>query len=489
MRKHFEILFKDTLLYGLSSAVNKSVWIILVPILARVFSPAEYAVIDVNIAFYTIVSTFLFLGLDSSLVRFYYKFDNAGESRMVTSTILLSEAAILAAACAVIFFFSSEISFLLFKTKDYIRVMKTVILIVPFFILYNFFLNILRCKFERLKFLILSLGASLVQAVLTLFLVLSRKTGIIGIFDAILYSQAVFTVLGFLMTKEEYSFKFSWPLLKDVLGFGIPSLGRSFSQTLIFFADRFFLVTLVPLHMVGLYSMGARIASVINMIILGFILAWSPFALSIQRYADVKQTYSKVLTYYMVAGSTISIVLFLLSSEILRIISPSYNGAEIVIGILAYGYMLTGAYSIICIGVTITGQAVHIAWPSLLGVLINVTAYLILIPVFGILGAALSSLIANVSSLLFLFWITQKYYTVNYETVKLGKLSLICLTAFIAATFINSSFSLGHAFILKMMTFLGYLTFLVAADIVNRKEISRLAAMFKIVGLNAFSGQ
>lgn len=484
MRKSLGILFKDTVIYGLCSAVNKSVWLIMVPVLARIFSPAEYGAMDVNIIFYTIVSTVLVLGLDSSLVRFYYREDGTEERIRLVSTIMLFEVLVLAAACAVLSMFSSDVSRLIFKSHEYDAVITLSILVVPFFVLYNFFLQLLRCRFERLKFLVLSLGATVVQVALTLYLAVFKKTGVMGVLEAILYTQVIFSIIGFLTTRKSYSLSASFRLLKQTLGFGIPSLGRSFSQTIVYFADRFFLVTIVPLHMVGIYSMGARIASVINMIVMGFLLAWSPFALSIHKQNDAKKIYSKVLTYYLLACSTIIIAIHLGSKELLGLIAPSYAGAEGVIGLLSFSYMLVGAYSIVCIGVTITGNSFHIAWPSILGSVINIIGYMVLIPLIGITGAAWSSLIANLAALVFLFFINQRYYPIDYEVSKVVKLAFVCVSAYVAGALIGPGFSAANAIMLKALIFAGYVVFLFASSVVNRGELVKLLGIFKVPDSN-----
>lgn len=480
MRKSLGILLKDTVIYGICSAVNKSVWLIMVPVLARIFSPAEYGAMDVSIIFYTIVSTVLVLGLDSSLVRFYYNEEGDEQRKKLVSTIMLFECLVLAAVCVVLAFFSPDISALIFKSHEYDSVSRVSVLIVPFFVLYNLFLQLLRCRFERLKFLALSLGATVMQVALTLYLVVSRKAGVAGVLEAILYTQAAFAVLGFLMTRKCYAPVVSLPILKKTLGFGIPSLGSSLSQTIVYFADRFFLVTIVPLHMVGIYSMGARIASVINMIVMGFLLAWSPFALSIHKQNNAKQIFSKVLTYYLLVCSTIIIAIHLGSRELLHLIAPSYTGAEGVVGLLSFSYMLVGAYSIVCIGVTITGNSFHIAWPSILGSVINIIGYMVLIPLIGITGAAWSSLIANLAAVVFLFFMNQKYYPIDYELSKLARLAFVCAAAYAAGALIGTGYASANAILLKVSVFSGYLVFLFASGIVNKGELTKLLGIFKV---------
>ena len=81
-------LAKDTLLYGLGDSLRRITGIILVPILSRIFVPADYGIIDLLSISYNFTLLAIGFNLLTGLQKFY--FERTGEQRriLVSSVIL-----------------------------------------------------------------------------------------------------------------------------------------------------------------------------------------------------------------------------------------------------------------------------------------------------------------------------------------------------------------------------------------------------------------
>ena len=72
------------------------------------------------------------------------------------------------------------------------------------------------------------------------------------------------------------------------------------------FSDRLFLVKLADTTEVGLYSVGVRIASAMVLLLTAFRLAWPAFAYSIEDEGEARRTYAFVLTYLVLVTTWVA---------------------------------------------------------------------------------------------------------------------------------------------------------------------------------------
>jgi O-antigen/teichoic acid export membrane protein len=198
--------------------------------------------------------------------------------------------------------------------------------------------------------------------------------------------------------------------------FGMPLVPSALFLWALNFSDRFFLVKLAGPREVGLYSIGVRMASAIILLLAAFRTAWPAFAYSIEDDREAKRTYSFVLTYIVVITSWMALALGVLAPWLVRLLTTEeFYSAERVVAPLAFAAAAFGAYIVVVIGIgrarrtrsnwVITGAAAAI----------NVALNLILIPEFGIMGAAVATIGAYGLLFLGMAWKAQQVYPVPYQ--------------------------------------------------------------------------
>lgn len=297
MIENLKRLLKDSLIYGLGSTVGKFIGVILVPIFTRVFSPAEYGVIELISAISLIILFVLMLGLDSATVRFYYSTKDIKEKQTVISTGLFFQVAFSIVGCIILCFYTDYIAIKVFKNLAYSIILKVSFITIPFTLTINFLSMIFRLNFAPWKYSSLIVTQLFLTAFISIYLVVILKVGIIGVFYSSLITNVIITPIGLFLSRSNYSLVFSTKKLKSLLSFGIPLVPASFALLILNLADRFFLAHYSTLKQVGLYSIGVKLSSLLLLIVSAFQLAWGPFAFSISKEDGAKKIYSKVLTY------------------------------------------------------------------------------------------------------------------------------------------------------------------------------------------------
>ena len=147
-----------------------------------------------------------------------------------------------------------------------------------------------------------------------------------------------------------------------------------------------------------------------------FRMAWPAFAYSIQDDGEAKRTYAFVLTYLVVIASWLALGLGLLAPWLVRLLTqPQFYAGERVVAPLAFGGVAYAAYIVMAIGV---GRAKRTQFNWVItgfAAVVNVALNLILIPPYGIMGAAVATVAAYVVMFFGMTWYAQRVFPVPYQ--------------------------------------------------------------------------
>ena len=167
----------------------------------------------------------------------------------------------------------------------------------------------------------------------------------------------------------------------------------------------------------GVYSLAVRIASVIVFLMMAFQLAWPAFAYSIRDDDVARRTYSYVLTYLLLVTCWMSLALGVLAPWIVDLLAPdgrSRRSADAV-PLLCFATAAYSGYTVLAIGIgrarrtqfnwVVTGAAA----------LVNVALNVILIPPYGMMGAAVATLVAYIVLFVGMWLRSRRVYPVPYQ--------------------------------------------------------------------------
>src|SRR3972149_11171488 len=208
-------LSKDTLIYGVGNVAQRFLAIFLAPIFTRIFSPADYGILDVITTAVALLQLFLILGLDAASSYYYFHTEGEKEKRQVLSTALtfLAGFALLVAVVAV--FAASSISLFFFGTQNYSNHITIALFSVPFVVITAFLIDVLRLRFQAKKYVVMATTRVLLTAALSIYLIAFLHFGVIGAFWANLVTGLVTTLLGCYLVRDVSELSFSVPFLKN----------------------------------------------------------------------------------------------------------------------------------------------------------------------------------------------------------------------------------------------------------------------------------
>ncbi|HJH26500.1 MAG TPA: polysaccharide biosynthesis protein [Methanophagales archaeon] len=401
---------------GLVGIVNLLVslsGIILLPILTKTLPIEEYGIWVQIIVTITLISPIVGLGLPYTMVRFLAAEKDKTKIQEGFYSIVVFILFTSLAASFLLFVFSEPFAAAFLGNRaDLIRIIS---LIIPIECLNGLYLNFFR-TFQRIKkYSVFNILYTYGMVALVAYSLLSGY-GIVEALISFLIARIIVFLLMASLIISEIGVKIpTFSHLKEYLRFGLPTVPGNFSAWIVNSSDRYIIGYFLGVAFVGYYSPGYMLGAMISMYVapLGFLL---PAVLSKLydegKEGEVKRYLEYTLKYFLMLAIPSAFGLSLLSKQLLITLSTSE--------IASYGYSITpfvavsalflGADAIIAQIIVLVKKTKIIGAIWMFAAIMNLGLNFVFIPHFGILGAAITTLIAYVLGFLLGYYYSFKYF-------------------------------------------------------------------------------
>jgi O-antigen/teichoic acid export membrane protein len=412
-------LARQTIVYGLSGAALQFIGLITLPVFSRVFTPAEYGVIELGNVFYSLLATLTDAGMASASQRNYFAYtdDEPRRRGTVMLTALLMSVAVGTVLAAILAAASGPLARGLFGSRGHGSLLVVVAATLPLGALAQFAREAMRLKFRAWHYMISAIVAAGVGAAVSLAEVLLLHSGVVGLFVGTLAGNAAAAIYGSVVARGSFGPGVSREELRSMLAYGLPLLLPGLATWGLAFVDRFLLVGLSSLQQVGEYAIANRLAGVVLFLIVAFGTAYSPFTLTV--YSEdpeaERRLRARALNLLTVGLLAVSGALALFARELILVIAPDFHTAYQSVGLLAIGATEFGLTTIVMFGISITRATKWAAIYSGVSAVVNVVLNVVLIPFSGQVGSAIATA-ASFGLLAYLYYRkSQQLYPTPYE--------------------------------------------------------------------------
>lgn len=469
-------LFKESLVYGLSTYIQKFIGVFLLPLYTALLTPEDYGILDL-LGTVSIISIYLVVsGTDSALSYFYYRKEHIHQrSEMVSSTLWI-RIVFASAACIIVGLLSNKLSFLIFG-KDYSLFFILTGITLATQAIYSFFTDLIRFELRPWVYTTVSVINLLINISLNIYFILILRKGIWGAIMASVISYGLMAVITISYVFRRYSFKFSKEWASKILKYGSPLIGTAFAVWILTTTDRYFLVHFRSVADTGIYAVGAKLASLLGLVSGALQMAWAPFALDIQYEPNAKRIYAKVFLLYSIVNILAVFFISMFSIDILKVFTqPAYYSAKAVVPFLCMSVVFFSGYFIVAIGIGISKKAQHTIWITVLAAGLNILLNFLLTPGMGAIGASLSIMAANFLIFVLTLIVSQKLYRINYNYFRI--ITLMIPAAVIVALSYYFDFKLTIRIPLSVFYLLYALIFLYY-NLRNSEELKKIIDRIK----------
>jgi O-antigen/teichoic acid export membrane protein len=441
-------LSKTVTWYGIGNIFIRTLSFAILPLYSNLITTAEFGNYALLMSIYSIVAVIFQFGTQSVLNKFYIEESDEEKRKIIFSSILNSLVILGLALTFILLFTSTTISVLIFGTSSFSSLLLLVYSAIFFDSLGVYVLSLLKTKEMAKKTVYFSLIGAVSNFIFNIIFVYLLKLSVAGILLAQLASCVLLLFTLFGTIKKEYVFKINHKVFNAVLLFSLPLVASNLFGAGVNFGDRFILNYYLGREEVGLYSFAYRIAMIMNVFVLSFSTAWTPRSI-IQYYKnDYKDYYGKILTklvaiscILLLSVSVLAQYLFKIHISNISLFNPIYSSGIIILPFVLMGYAFSAISAFYSVYPFISNKSFHFLIADFIALVSNISINLILIPKFGIIGAAIATTIAFLLGAAYLFIISRNKIQINYQVKELFFIILIAVVFLLLGLMISNIFA------------------------------------------------
>lgn len=404
--------------YTAGSVLSKVFAVFLLPVYTAALTTSDYGAAEVLFTTVVAASIVVRLGAIEALLRFYYLPDEDGKEVVAAGFAALFWATTIGAA--LLLPFADAISLALLDTSEpgLVRIAIGGLWILT---LHEYLVSLFRLDERARAYFTFTVANTLLAIPLTLYLILVADEGARGLLLGA-YGAAIPFVLWLLVSERRRLALTADPgLLRRMFRFGLPTMPAELTLYSLQFIDRIVIVRYVGLAEAGLYALAFKVSQAIQVLIRGFHLAWPPLAYSITDDEEAKRVYAVILTAFCALSAFIVTGLWLEARFIVELLAaPEFFEAYKAVGLLALGAALYGVYLALLVVLGRTGRTEYNLPATAVATVANVGLNLLLVPPYGLVGAAVALVISYVLVVGLMYRFTDRLFPVRWQWGKLA---------------------------------------------------------------------
>lgn len=467
-----KLFLSNIFIYGFGGVISGIIPLIMIPVVTRIMPNSSYfAINDLSTSIVSFASAIAICGMYDAMFRLFFDKDDEEYKKRVCSTTLSFTIFTSIIVCFLLILFREEIATLFMKDPKlsyiiYITAMVTLVTATNGIIAAP-----TRMQNKRKVFLITNTVSPILSYSISIPLLLNGYYTI-ALPLAGLISGLSMEITFYVLNRSWFSFKFfDKKLLKSLLKIGIPLLPNFIVYWIFNSSDKLMITNMIGLEAAGIYAVGAKLGMCSQLIYTAFARGWQFFAFSTMKEDNQVESNSKIFEYLGLISYVSSLFIFVFSYPIYKILfTQEYLGAYIVAPYLFMAPLLLMLYQI-------AGNqflVIKKTWPSMVillsGAILNVLINYLLIPVLGIEGAAIGTLVGYI--------VSDIIVSIVLTRMKL----LVISTNFIKVTLIMFAFVILWKLFFSSNLIIGLIVALITIVLIYfiyRKEIKEILSLFK----------
>jgi O-antigen/teichoic acid export membrane protein len=378
--------------YALASAGQRALAFVLLPLYTTVLSSSEYGRLGLLLTLQTGAAVVFTLGMDNGLIRQYFQLEGnrPGQRRLIiTAWNFLGLAALgLALVIGGLLFALAPSTPAFRPAEGALAVLGAATFVgatvVP--------LTVLRIE-QRLKdYMSLTAITGVSSSVLAVLFVVVFHLGVAGWIGAVLLANALTLIAALFIVPWGRVDAPDRQGLRAALKLGVPLVPHAAASWSLQLADRIILASLVTVSSLGVYTLAANLSLPALVLLQGLNLGFLPSYASTRNEARAVRELRNTVSLQVMLTLLVGCLVALLGPPLVSVLSRAYAGAASSVPWIVLGYVFLGFYLIPMNFISMVVGRTTFVWPlTLFAAATNIGTIYLLVPTYGILGAAEAS--------------------------------------------------------------------------------------------------
>lgn len=432
LTKEIKLLAKHSAVYSLGNFMQRIVSLLLLPVYTRFLTPYDYGVKELVGLSVDVIGILLATAISGAFYRFYFKYDTKEDRNEVVSTAFLTIGGVGIVAVGLLAFTTKTMANVILNDPSLYHFFLIAFASLWFQSLNNMSYSYLKANKQSVKFIILSFIKMVMAIALNIYFVCVLRIGVVGILISTLITVIVMSLVLTLPLLLQVGFHFSRTKITEMLRFGLPLIPSQFGAFIVHLSDRFFIKEYCSIADAGLYSLGYRFGTLPGDFISDpFNQIFQPRRLEVYKQKDSEYIFGRIFTYFLLLILFAGLMISVLSKDLLMIMAdkPFWSAYQIIPLIVLANIIFSFHYHL-NIGIVIAKKTKYFAWIDFSnGALVLVLNYL-LIPRFGVFGAAWATIFAFVYKAVLTYYFSSKFYKIHFELLRIAKLLTVAIIVY-----------------------------------------------------------
>jgi O-antigen/teichoic acid export membrane protein len=430
---------RHTIVYGLGSVAQTLLGVILLPLYAHYFAPAEFGILSLITLVATLAGAVFYFGSSSALARSYFDYDTDAERRQTVTTALLVTLSGALLQIGLGLGLSRLLSIRLFGTPGYRIHIAMALASSAVTFVNGLFLVVLRFERRSVAVVASNVCALLVTTACILWLLFGLRLGLLAPILGGLVGQTTVAIALAWLVRHQFAGGISRRELGIQLRFGFGALCIGAAYYVLDSVDRLILNRLTSLADVGIYSLGYRIGMLIHVVfILPFSQIWSPMRMEYRHDAGAPELFRLILTYYWIIGLLATVLIGIFAREIVAVAGAAeYQSASRVVPVVMLSHLVYGVVGIVDSGIIFSRRLAYQVAIFAAGALLNIGLNLLLIPRWGYMAAAYVTLLSYVAVAVAVFIVSNRFHHQEVERARVGLVIASGVGALVLGTLVS----------------------------------------------------
>ena len=443
-------LIKNTIIYAIGNFGSKFLSLLLLPLYTSYLSPGDYGYFDLIVTAVMLLIPLITFQINDGLYRFLLDSnDSIEKTKYITNSFFVTIKSLL-------LFNIIYIIFIQFISFNYSYI---ILLYIDSSIIVALWAQISRGLKRNIEYSISGVIITIVLLSTNIIFITVLKYGVISLIisnilaalAAVIYLECKIKVRFYIKLKFEND-----SIRKKLIRYSAPLIPNVISWWCMNVSDRYFLNCYQGIEANGIYAVANKFPSILMMVNSIFYLAWQESAITEYKSKDKNQFYSKMFNLLLVLEFTTVIILLAYTKFIMGyMVDEKFELAVQFVPFLYFGAIFNAFSSFYGTGYQSSKETRGAFYTSIYGCAINILLNIILIPLIGIQGASISTMVSFLVMWLARLWQTKKYFQIKINKNKLISLMLIS-GVYTILYYLNANFIDYILMILSLIIFVIY---------------------------------
>ena len=389
-----KLFIENFLVYGLGGIISKIIPLIMVPIVTRLMPSSDYyGLSDLSNTVVSFTSALAVMGMYDAMYRMFFEEDDEDHKKSVCSTALLFTLFTSLVVFVLLIIFKEQVAQWFFSDRKYAYIVYISAMATLVGATNSIISAPTRMQNKRKIFLITNTLSPLISYVIAIPMLLAGYYTIALPLAAVISGVTIELTFAVLNHSWFDPRKFEFTLLRQLLVIAIPLLPNFLIYWIFNSCDKVMITNIIGIGAAGIYSVGSKLGHASQLIYTAFAGGWQYFAFSTMKEDNQVKSNSMIFEYLGIISFVATAFVCALSYPIFKVLfTKQYLSGYIVAPDLFLAPLLQMLFQVAANQFLVVKKT----WPNMfilsIGAVANIGINCFLIPILGIEGASLATL-------------------------------------------------------------------------------------------------